>query len=155
VGFFPCSLFDIKLTSINESRGYFDLREINDLQVTPTEIERVSPAAWAYVGDAVYELYFRSYFLLPAKRLHNYHQKVVAKVRAEAQAQDLALIKPYLTNTELEILRRGRNAAFGCPKRLDPEVYQQATSLEALIGYLYLTDRQRLSEIFTYLINDD
>jgi ribonuclease-3 family protein len=37
------------------------------------------------------------------------------------------------------------------PKRVDPEVYQQATSLETLIGYLYLTDSQRLNELLQQL----
>jgi ribonuclease-3 family protein len=75
----------------------------------------------------------------------------VAQVRAEAQAQHLRTLTPHLTSTELEILRRGRNAATGRPKRLDAEIYQQATSLETLIGYLYLTDPQRLTLLLAQL----
>jgi len=37
------------------------------------------------------------------------------------------------------------------PRRVDPEIYQQATSLETLIGYLYLTDSQRLTELLQEL----
>jgi ribonuclease-3 family protein len=48
-------------------------------------------------------------------------------------------------------LRRGRNAATASPRRLDPEIYQQATSLETLMGYLYLTDPQRLTELLAHL----
>jgi ribonuclease-3 family protein len=59
----------------------------------------------------------------------------------------LRSLTPYLTTSELEIVRRGRNAATGRPKRVNPEIYQQATSLETLIGYLYLTDLPRLTEL--------
>ncbi len=59
---------------------------------------------------------------------------------------------PYLTAIEQDIVRRGRNAATGCPRRLRAEIYQQATSLETLIGYLYLQDTQRLNELLETLI---
>jgi len=114
-------------------------------------IQQVPSATLAYLGDAVYELYIRTQYSLPPKRIHAYHQQVVAQVRAEAQAQHLRSLHPHLTSAELEILRRGRNSASSGPKRLEPEIYQQATSLETLIGYLYLTDRPRLIQILTYL----
>lgn len=122
-----------------------------DQTLSPEQVQRISPASWAYLGDAVYELYIRSFYLMPPKRSHLYHQLVVAQVRAESQARHLRSLEPHLTETELEVLKRGRNAAFGYPKRLDPQTYQQATSLEALFGYLYLTNPQRLEELFNYL----
>ncbi len=48
-------------------------------------------------------------------------------------------------------MRRGRNAAAGKPRRLSLQIYQQATSLETLIGYLYLTDPHRLSDLLEKL----
>ncbi|MBO9999261.1 MAG: ribonuclease III [Cyanobacteria bacterium SID2] len=124
------------------------LFEIDTPALTPQQLQRISTTALAYIGDAVYELYVRQYYLFPPQRTHVYHQRVVAQVRAERQAQHLQSIEPYLTAEEKETLRRGRNAAPKGPKRLDPKVYQQATSLEALIGYLYLADSQRLRELF-------
>lgn len=115
-----------------------------------TSADLISPASLAYLGDGVYELYLRSYYLFPAKRIVDYHQQVVTQVKAETQAQHLRSILPYLTEKEKEILKKGRNAATGKPRRLPLTIYQQATSLEALIGYLYLTDPQRLQEIFNY-----
>lgn len=123
------------------------------LPLTLAQIQQVSPAALAYLGDAVYELYIRVHYLLPPKRLQAYHQKVVAHVRAETQARYLRSLQPYLTSTEQEILRQGRNAVSGRLKRVDPAVYQQATSLETLIGYLYLTDPQRLTQLFQRLLD--
>lgn len=116
-----------------------------------SKIQQVSPASLAYLGDAVYELYIRSCYLLPPRRISDYHNQVVAQVRAEAQANHLRSLQPHLTASELEILRRGRNAVTGSPRRLDPEIYQQASSLETLMGYLYLTDPQRLLQLLAYL----
>lgn len=115
--------------------------------ISQTQLQQISPAALAYVGDAIYELYVRMFYLLPLRRSDAYHRLVVAQVRAETQALHLRSLTPYLKASELEIVRRGRNAATGRPKRVDPEIYQQATSLEALIGYLYLTDFSRLTEL--------
>ena len=116
-----------------------------------SQIERLSPIALAYIGDAVFELYVRTKFLMPPKRMTDYHSQVVTQVRAESQAVHLAILTPHLTNSEKEILRRGRNACVNKPRRLARQTYQQATGLEALIGYLYLTDPQRLQELFAKL----
>ncbi|MBD3880785.1 ribonuclease III [Phormidium tenue FACHB-886] len=114
------------------------------------QFRQLSPAALAYLGDAVYELYVRSRYLLPPKRIQLYHNQVVAQVRAEAQAQHLQKLQPHLTPEEQAILKQGRNAAKRT-KRVDPELYQQATSLETLLGYLYITDPQRLADLLSQL----
>ena len=126
-------------------------QQLNLLAINPNQVQQLSPAALAYLGDAVYELYVRSKFLFPPKRSHDYHRAVVAQVRAEAQSSHLLLLTPHLTSAELDVSRRGRNAASGRPRRLDPEVYQQATSFETLIGYLYITHPQRLAELLDLL----
>jgi ribonuclease III family protein len=116
-----------------------------------SELQQLSPGALAYLGDAVYELYIRRYYLNPPKRIQAYHQQVVSQVRAETQAHHLDQLIPFLTSTELDLIKRGRNAATSRPKRIDPETYQRATSLETLIGYLYLSDMQRLVELLGHL----
>jgi ribonuclease-3 family protein len=121
------------------------------MQFLPEEVavsvQRLSPATLAYLGDAVYELYIRAAYLVPPKRLRDYHSQVVSHVRAESQALHLEMLQPYLTDMEQQILRRGRNAATKKPKRVEPKIYQQATSLETLLGYLYITDPQRLFQL--------
>ncbi|HEY9738128.1 MAG TPA: ribonuclease III domain-containing protein [Trichocoleus sp.] len=121
------------------------------LSISSGEIQALSPVALAYVGDAVYELFVRGFFLNPPCRIQAYHQKVVSQVRAEQQSYHLFQIQPYLTPAEQDILRKGRNAAPRGPRRIDPQTYQNATSFEALIGYLYLTDPQRLTELLSYI----
>lgn len=127
------------------------LQYVPAISVTTAQMQQMSPTALAYLGDAVYELYIRSCYLLPLKRSQTYHRLVVAQVRAETQALHLQSLISHLNSTELEVVRRGRNAATGRPRRVDPEIYQQATSLETLMGYLYLTDSCRLQQLLQKL----
>lgn len=130
------------------------LRPINQnlyLNISPAEIQQASPSALAYLGDAVYELYIRMFYFLPPQRLESYHRLVVEQVKAETQAEVMRKLSSHLNARELEIVRRGRNAATRRTRRVDLVTYQQATSLEALIGYLYLTDYQRLTELLQKL----
>lgn len=131
------------------SGGYSLLLESPSTSIE--QIQRLPPAALAYLGDAVYELYIRRHYLLPPKRLQTYHKQVVSQVKAEGQASHLRTLQPHLTQTELEIVRRGRNAVSSKPRRIAPEIYQQASSLETLLGYLYLTDPKRLQHLLTQL----
>lgn len=114
-------------------------------------IQQLSPGFLAYLGDAVYELYIRTHYIFPPRRLADYHNQVVSLVRAESQAAFLTILRPYLTEFEKGIVRRGRNAATGRPRRVSLELYQQATSFETLIGYLYLQNPQRLNQLLEKL----
>jgi ribonuclease-3 family protein len=115
------------------------------------EARLVAPGVLAYIGDAVYELYVRQAFLSPPRRLNDHHRCVVSQVRAEQQAQYLDAIESALSETELDVVRRGRNATGRVPRRTNRTTYQRATSLEALVGYLYLCDVNRLNEVMSWL----
>ena len=79
------------------------------------------------------------------------HLNVVNEVRANSQVKYLRLIKPLLRTSEIELIKRSRNRTKRCPKSLDPSIYAQATGFETLIGWLFLKDPKRLSELFEYL----
>jgi ribonuclease-3 family protein len=111
----------------------------------------LSPISLAYVGDAVFELYVRSRLLIPATRIRDYHQQVVAQVKAEQQAHHVDSLMPYLSEAEKNILRRGRNATSGRHRRADAKNYQKATGFETLIGFLYLSDQPRLLNLLDRL----
>jgi len=126
------------------------LRE-NRMDLTDPQLRSLSQVALAYIGDAVYELFIRGALLLPPKRIQAYHRQVVNQVRAEKQSYYLQELMPLLTDAEQDILRRGRNASPQGPKRLHGQTYQRATGFEALIGYLYLTDQERLVELLSHI----
>lgn len=115
--------------------------------LTLPQIRRLSPTALAYLGDAVYELHVRQHHLFPPQRIERYHRQVVQRVRGEAQAQILALLWSHLTSEEQALVRWGRNGARRSPRQLALETYRQATGFEALVGYLHLTQPQRLQEV--------
>ncbi len=121
------------------------------LKLTDADLQQFNPVSLAFLGDAVYELVMRQRLLFPPKRVQDYHQQVVAEVRAEQQSYYLKQLEPHLTEAEKDIVRRGRNAA---PKsrRVDPGIYQRATGLETLVGYLYLTDVPRLEDLLDRIV---
>lgn len=115
------------------------------------EIAAIPPISLAYVGDAVFELYVRSHLLIPAKRIRDYHQQVVAQVKAEQQSRFVDILGPHLTDAEKDLIRKGRNATTGKSRRASAQDYQKATGLETLIGFLYLTDQARLFDLLNRL----
>jgi|GEM_PF-368534 ribonuclease-3 family protein len=127
-----------------------ETKEAN-LTLAPVKVQSLSPIALAYIGDAVYELFVRGLLLWPPKRIQDYHHQVVNQVKAEQQASYVEQIMPFLAPEEQDVLRRGRNASPRGPKRVDGAIYQRATGFETLIGYLYLTNPERLAEVLSYL----
>ena len=79
------------------------------------------------------------------------HRAVVAKVCAEAQAEALVQLDPFLNEQERDLVRRGRNRAGRGPKRSDAAVYGLATGFETMVGWLYLNDPARLAELLDHL----
>ena len=122
-----------------------------DPVMTEDEARQASPLRLAYVGDTVWELLVRLRAMSEGKNIRHMHQEAVAQVNAAAQAQALQRIEPMLTEAELDITRRGRNAhaRHPVPKHQEQADYQAATALEALMGYLYLIGRaERLEQLF-------
>ena len=112
-------------------------------------VDEISIAALAYIGDAIYELHARLNFLTPPRSPKKYHQLVVSKVKAQSQAEQLSKLidAKFLSELELDLVRRGRNATNSSPKHINPQTYRLASGFEALIGYLYLKDPDRLVQI--------
>ena len=114
------------------------------------EVNTMSPLTWAYIGDCVYELYIRMKLVNTTKlKPHKLHIESIKYVKAGAQAKILEKIEKNLSEKEIEIVRRGRNAEnHHLPKNATVQEYMYSTGFEALIGYLYLTKQDiRLQEI--------
>lgn len=70
------------------------------------------------------------------------HKRASALVKAQAQSDMMEVLTPLLTESELSVYRRGRNAkSYTMAKNATMGDYRRATGFEALMGYLYLTDR--------------
>lgn len=119
--------------------------------------KQYSPLALAFVGDAVYEQFVRLKVIeenpdMPASKLY---KETVKRVQAHAQSVSMNTVCDMLTEDELEMFKRGRNAKSPTsPKNADITEYRRATGLETLVGYLYMTgDEDRLYEVMTAAYN--
>ncbi|OPY57272.1 MAG: Mini-ribonuclease 3 [Pelotomaculum sp. PtaU1.Bin035] len=127
------------------------LFNIEDIESNKIDCPGDLPAlVLAYVGDAVYELAVRSHLVstgtVKVNRLHN---EAVKHVNAGAQAKVMRALEGDLSEEEMAVTRRGRNAKSPhTPRSAGVIEYRQSTALECLIGYLYLKgDVARLGAI--------
>ncbi len=115
------------------------------------EAGMMNGATLAFIGDAVFELLSRSYVLEHgSKQPDRLHKHNTAIVNAAAQSAMFGVIQDKLSEEELGIYKRGRNASTATTaKNQTIGDYRRATGLEALFGYLYLTDQKdRARELF-------
>ena len=103
----------------------------------------LSPLILAYIGDAVYEVVVRQIELSKGNRpIVKLHRASIKRVNAGTQAELIELIEPELSEEELSIYKRGRNAkAATSAKNASIGDYRKATGFEALMGYLYISNR--------------
>ena len=118
----------------------------SDKKVNPREY---SPLPLAYIGDSVYDLFIRTKVIEKGNRhVTDLHKESVKFVKAHSQAVSVHAIEDKLTEDELQVMKRGRNAKSTPPKNADMTDYRYATGFEALIGYLYLEGKEeRLKEV--------
>lgn len=115
----------------------------------------LSGLSLAFIGDAVYELVIRNYILSEGEgKVSLMHKKTVGLVNADFQADMTDVLLPMLTEAELAVFRRGRNAhSAHTPKNKSEAQYHKSTGFEALIGYLYLKkDTARLKDLLAAIL---
>lgn len=123
--------------------------------IKETDVIMMQPLMWAYIGDAVYEIYIRNHIIGKGlKNTNELHVASIKYVKARHQARFLEELLPFLSDEERDIVRRGRNTKTGhVPKNSNIIEYRYATALEALIGYLYLLKRDgRIDEIMKKIL---
>ncbi len=116
------------------------------------DINSYSPLALAYIGDSIYDLIIRTMVVERGNTAPSrLHQRATKLVCAAAQSEMIKALQPLLTEEELNIFRRGRNAkSITMAKHASMSDYRRATGFEALMGYLYLNDRtDRILELIT------
>ncbi len=112
---------------------------------------QLSPLTLAFVGDSVFDLFVRERLVCLANRpVNKLHSLAVTQVKAASQAKAAKVLFEKLSEKELSVLKRGRNAHTNHKaKNASESDYHYATGLEALFGFLYLSDEtERLKELF-------
>jgi len=133
-------------------------RIVDSNALNAVDIDNLSPLTLAYIGDAVYEVFIRTFLVsTQSTTTHNLHLQSVKYVKAKAQAVVIHRINDMLTPEEQDIVRRGRNAKSGTiSKGTDMIEYKYSTGFEALIGFLYLSKNfLRLMEILKVCIKEE
>ncbi len=126
-------------------------------QMDKSDINNISMLGLAHIGDAVYELLTRTMLCESGdKHVTKLHKKTVAIVNAPAQAEAAERLAPLLTDDEMYVFKRGRNAKVNSvPHKADIAQYHAATGLEALFGWLYLQGKtQRINELYAVCTED-
>ncbi len=130
-------------------------RGLNISMLTESELKRLSPLKYAYIGDAIYEVYIRSYVLATSKKkINDINKLVVEYVRASAQGYAVKNMETFLSEEEWDIVKWGRNQkTISSPKNANMSDYKYATGFETLLGLLFLKQNEnRLEEIITQAI---
>ncbi len=110
----------------------------------------------AYLGDGYYEFKIREYLIHKGLTdVNQLHHQAVSFTSGVAQAKliDYLMDKALLSEKEISLFKRGRNASGQGRKNIDAKTYQSATGFEALIGGLFLSDRNRADQIIEMCID--
>ena len=113
---------------------------------------------YAHIGDSVYEVFIREHTIMMTANLNRLHKLTVHFVNAGFQTELLNKLQPFLDEKETDISRRARNIPTSSSRRIDRALHSTATSLEAILGYEYVHNKERYSElckIMSDLINFD
>ena len=114
---------------------YVDLRETSGLVV-------------AYLGDAVWELYVRKYWISKGLNLQNLNRRVKECVNAKRQSVLYKEILPLLEEKYQQLGNRAKNGNIKTfPKSCSVMEYKEATAFEALIAAFYTDKREDLIEM--------
>lgn len=118
---------------------------------------QMNPLVLAFIGDAVYETFIRTYLAYENREMsvHKLHVEAIKYVKAHAQCKFLKALEENLTEEEIYMYKRGRNAKSGTiPKNADVVDYRYATGFETLVGFLYTTEQvDRLNYILNFIVS--
>lgn len=112
----------------------------------------------AYLGDAVYELYIREYLIKKGLcKVNDLQNESLKYVSAKSQSEHLKRLidNNFLTDEEIDIVKRGRNMTSHGKKNTDIVTYKRSTGLECLIGSLKIDkNNERINEIMEFIIGE-
>lgn len=114
-------------------------------------MDTLSVRSYAYIGDAVYEVFIREKIIYITSKPEEMHKITSSLVNAEFHAELLEKIEDFLNIDEKEIVRRARNLSVTTKRRTNQTLHRLSTAFEALIGFLYIHDKNRLKALFDFI----
>lgn len=121
------------------------------------DIREYSGIELAYLGDAVWELEVRNYFIKYGYSVLKLNKLVKANVNAKAQSIFFKELFDELDEEEKTIAKRAKNSNIKTfPRSCTVMEYKEATAFEAVIGTLYLKNKKEIiSKILKKFIKGD
>lgn len=126
---------------------------MSDFENERSVLSKYSGLSLAYIGDSIFDLMIKDYFVrkvnMPTEK---YHKVVTGIVKAVNQAMliDKLVEEEKLTENELEAFKHGRNSSVHTKaKNATMGEYKKATGFEAVLGFNYLTGNKERLEYFT------
>lgn len=116
-------------------------------------MEDINLRNYAYLGDAVWELFIREKTIHVTNNSKKLHQITTNMVKTHFQSELLHFLEENLTEQEQELTRRARNLPIPVGRRNIQAEYRHATAFEALIGWWYTHDKLRLEQIYLQIEN--
>ena len=115
---------------------------------TEQEIYSMDALTLAYIGDACWSFFVRKKLIdTGIHHVHILDSFASEMVSAKWQCRILYMLEECLTERELKVCKRARNANTNVPKSATVEEYREATAFEGLLGYLKLSEQQERLEI--------
>ncbi len=115
-------------------------------------MEQFHLRAYAHIGDAIYDVFIRENVIKLTSNSKKMHELTTKYVKAEFQAQTLENLLPNLSEEEKDIVRRAKNMPSTTFRRANQALHRHATAFEALLGFLYLHEKNRYNEILNLIL---
>ena len=122
-------------------------------------LRETSGVILAYLGDSVWEMYVREFFILKGYNIRNLNKYVVSSVNAKTQSK---ILRDILTNDDVDekyksLINRSKNGNIKTfPKSCSVTEYREATGFEAYIGALYIDGNiEKIKEIINKNLNGE
>lgn len=112
-------------------------------------MQEINLRNYAYLGDALWELFIREKTILMTNNAKKLHQLTTSMVKTQFQCELLKFIDRYLTEEEQDLSKRARNLPIPVGRKNIQHEYRQATAFEALIGWWYMNNKER----YTYILS--
>ena len=125
--------------------------------MVPIDLRETSGVVLAYLGDSVWELYVREYFILKGYNIRNLNKHVVQCVNAKTQSRILREIIDKVDEKYKSLINRSKNGNIKTfPKSCSVMEYREATGFEAYIGALYIDGNiDKIKEIIKTNLNGE
>lgn len=111
----------------------------------------------AYIGDSYYEYIVRKHLVIDVKltKVDDLHKRAIRYTSSVAQKKimNYFIDANLLTQSEVDLYKRGRNVSGPKRRNVDAQTYHMATGFESLIGGIYFENKERCDELIRYAID--